>query len=119
MGQVYGSARCYGPLAPYHWAVAQRTHKTRFREGLTAAQRQAPAELVQRVREVLELLRPSIQADGGDIRLVSVSAAGVVRVAFEGACLTCPSSDMTLKMGVEENLKRNIPEITRVEAVSE
>lgn len=99
--------------------MAQRTHKTRCRDGLGPEQQKAPAELVQRVREVLELLRPSIQADGGDIRLVSVSAAGVVRVAFEGACLTCPSSDMTLKMGVEENLKRNIPEITRVEAVSE
>ena len=70
-----------------------------------------------RVQQVLDLIRPSIQEDGGDIRLVSVSAAGLVRIRFLGACVKCPSSDMTLKTGVEANLQRNIPEITRVEAV--
>ncbi|MEE8167284.1 MAG: NifU family protein, partial [Candidatus Hydrothermarchaeales archaeon] len=61
-------------------------------------------------------IRPSLQADGGDIQLVDVTD-GVVKVKLTGACGTCPMSQMTLKMGVEAALKENIPEVKRVEAI--
>lgn len=67
-----------------------------------------------RVEKALEELRPSLQADGGDIELLGVHN-GVVRVKLKGACAGCPMSAMTLKMGVEEHLKKKIPEIARVE----
>ncbi len=69
-----------------------------------------------RVEEVLAKIRPSLQADGGDIQLVDVTD-GVVKVKLTGACGTCPMSQMTLKMGVEAALKENIPEVKRVEAI--
>lgn len=75
-------------------------------------------DLGDRVASVLELIRPSIQSDGGDIELVNVGADGVVQIRFHGACLGCPSSNMTLKFGIEENLKSNVPEITEVIAVA-
>ncbi len=70
-----------------------------------------------RVEQVLELLRPSIQADGGDVELVEITDDGVVRVRFQGACIGCPSSSMTLKAGIERNLRQYVPEVTLVEAV--
>lgn len=66
------------------------------------------------VAAVLELVRPSLQADGGDIELVDVSEDGVVTVRLQGACSGCPMSQMTLAHGVERVLKDRIPEITRV-----
>ncbi|MDP7008391.1 MAG: NifU family protein [Phycisphaerales bacterium] len=71
-----------------------------------------------RVLEVLELIRPSIQADGGDIELVEVSEDGVVSIRFLGACIGCPSSDMTLQQGIEKTLKEHIEAIKSVLAVS-
>ena len=70
-----------------------------------------------RVERVMELIRPSIQADGGDVDLVEVTDEGVVRVRFKGACIGCPSSSMTLKAGIERNLRQYVPEVTAVEAV--
>ncbi len=67
-----------------------------------------------RVAVVIDKLRPLIQADGGDIELVDVSDEGVVSVKLHGACVGCPSSAMTLKMGVERNLKEHVPEIKEV-----
>jgi Fe-S cluster biogenesis protein NfuA len=63
---------------------------------------------------VLETLRPSVQSDGGDIELIGVDAKGVVKVRFHGACIGCPSSEMTLTMGIERTLRHEIPEITSV-----
>lgn len=68
----------------------------------------------ERVEAVLNKIRPSLQADGGDVKLIEV-AGGIVKVALTGACGTCPMSQMTLKMGVERVLKEAIPEIKRVE----
>jgi len=68
----------------------------------------------ERVEAVLNKIRPSLQADGGDVKLIDV-AGGIVKVALTGACGTCPMSQMTLKMGVERVLKEAIPEIKRVE----
>ena len=72
------------------------------------------ADLPGRVAEVLELIRPSIQKDGGDIELIAVEDTGLVRIRFHGACLGCPSSTMTLKFGIEENLKQHVPGVTGV-----
>lgn len=77
----------------------------------------ARSDLHDRVVSVLELIRPSIQSDGGDIELVSIANSGVVQIRFLGACVGCPSSNMTLTVGIEENLKQNVPEVTAVIAV--
>lgn len=70
----------------------------------------------EKVEEVIDLIRPALQADGGDIELVDVRD-GVVKVRLKGACGCCPMSLMTLKFGVEEVLRENIPGVKRVEAV--
>jgi Fe-S cluster biogenesis protein NfuA len=68
----------------------------------------------ERVQEVLELVRPALQADGGDVELVEVSDDGVVSVRLKGACGSCPMATMTLKMGIERTLKQRIPEVKEV-----
>ncbi|MDP6044575.1 MAG: NifU family protein [Phycisphaerae bacterium] len=77
-----------------------------------------PAGLDARVQEVIETIRPLLQADGGDIELVSIDAdEGKVFVRLQGACKGCPGAAMTLKMGVERHLKEKVPEVTEVIAV--
>jgi Fe-S cluster biogenesis protein NfuA len=68
----------------------------------------------ERVQNVINLIRPAVQADGGDIELVDVTEAGVVQIRFHGACHGCPSSTMTLHMGIERNLRERVPEVTQV-----
>lgn len=70
-----------------------------------------------RVQEVLDQIRPALQADGGDVELVEVTDEGVVKVALQGACRGCPMSQLTLSNGVERVLKEQIPEVVRVEPV--
>ncbi len=70
----------------------------------------------EKVSKVLDAIRPGLQMDGGDIELVSV-AEGIVKVRLTGTCSGCPMSMMTLQMGVERAIKREIPDILRVEAV--
>jgi Fe-S cluster biogenesis protein NfuA len=67
-----------------------------------------------KVSEVLDMIRPSLQADGGDVRLVDVSEDGEVTVELQGACKGCPMSQMTLANGVERILKDKVPGVTRV-----
>ncbi len=74
-------------------------------------------DLVNRVKDTLQIIRPYLQADGGDVELVQVTKDGIVEVKLTGACGTCPMSQMTLRAGIERALMRNIPEIRRVEAV--
>ncbi len=78
----------------------------------------ATPPLKDRVAQILELIRPAVQADGGDLELVDVTAAGVVQIRLHGACVGCPSSQVTLQMGIERNLKQYIPEIKAVQAVA-
>lgn len=66
------------------------------------------------VRKAIEDVRPSLQADGGDIELVSVEDDGTVKVRLTGACGSCPMSTFTLKQGVEAYLKKMIPEVKEV-----
>lgn len=70
--------------------------------------------VTDRVAKVISLLRPMVQSDGGDIELLEVRADGEVLVRLHGACIGCPSAAMTLSMGIERNLKEQIPEVTRV-----
>ena len=70
----------------------------------------------ENVEKALQKIRPALQADGGDIELVDVSE-GVVKVRLKGACGFCPMSLMTLKGGIEAEMKRVIPEVKAVEAV--
>jgi Fe-S cluster biogenesis protein NfuA len=72
----------------------------------------------ENVEAVLNKIRPSLQADGGDVELVDVKA-GKVRVKLTGACGGCPMSQMTLKMGIERLLKSELPEVKEVVAVTE
>ncbi|MDY7109300.1 MAG: NifU family protein [Planctomycetota bacterium] len=72
----------------------------------------------ERVERILDLIRPAIQSDGGDVELVDVSEDGVVLVRFQGACVGCPSSSITLQVGIERQLREHVPEVTRVRAVS-
>lgn len=71
-------------------------------------------QLRERVARVLGLIRPAIQSDGGDVELVGVTDEGVVHIRFHGACVGCPSSNMTLQHGIEKNLKDRVPEVTAV-----
>jgi Fe-S cluster biogenesis protein NfuA len=76
------------------------------------------SNLHEKVQNVLNLIRPAVQADGGDVELVGVSDDGVVSIRFHGACHGCPSSTMTLQMGIERNLCEKIPEVKRVVPVT-
>lgn len=73
--------------------------------------------LKEKIEDALNKVRPSLQADGGDVEFVDVDENGVVRLRLTGACGGCPMSQMTLKMGIEKILKQNVPEIERVESV--
>jgi Fe-S cluster biogenesis protein NfuA len=74
--------------------------------------------LKERVARVLNLIRPAVQSDGGDLELVDVTADGVVQIRLHGACVGCPSSALTLQVGIERNLKAHVPEVRSVQAVS-
>ena len=71
----------------------------------------------EKVEATLGKIRPSLQADGGDVELVEVTPDGVVKVKLTGACGGCPMSQMTLKMGIERTLKQDVPEVKEVVGV--
>ena len=73
-------------------------------------------EIHEKIKNVLEQLRPYLQADGGDVELVDVEN-NIVKVRLKGACAGCPMSQMTLKQGIERYIKKLIPEIISVESV--
>lgn len=73
--------------------------------------------LKNRVEKAIQDVRPSLQADGGDIELVGVSSGGEVSVKLKGACAGCPMSQMTLTHGVEKYLKKVVPEVSGVKSV--
>ena len=70
--------------------------------------------LKERVEAALEKIKPALQADGGDVELVDVTSDGIVKVKLKGACLGCPMSQMTLKMGIGRTLKKEVPEVKDV-----
>jgi len=76
-----------------------------------------PEDLKARVQEVLDKVRPGLQADGGDCELVDVLEDGTVQVRLTGACKGCPMSQMTLQMGIEATLKQHLEGVTQVVGV--
>ncbi len=72
--------------------------------------------MFEEVKKALEEIRPLLQADGGDVKLVEVDD-GVVKLKLIGACSGCAMAKMTLKMGIEKKLKEKVPQIKRVEEV--
>jgi Fe-S cluster biogenesis protein NfuA len=78
----------------------------------------AHGELERKVKNVLDQIRPYLQADGGDIRFVGLTDDNILNVELMGACGSCPYSIITLKNGVESAIKRAIPDIKSVEAVN-
>jgi len=74
--------------------------------------------VTERIEQSLDRVRPSLQADGGDIRCVRIREDGVLEIQWLGTCLICPMSVMTLRAGVERIVMQDVPEVRRVEAVS-
>jgi len=70
-----------------------------------------------RVAELVEEVRPALQQDGGDVELIEVLDNGIVNVRLQGACVGCPMSTLTLKMGIEHHIKKSVPEVVSVESV--
>lgn len=75
-------------------------------------------ELIKKVHNVINQIRPYLQADGGNIQFVELTEDNVVNVELQGACASCPMSIMTLKQGVEQAMIKAIPEIKSVEAIN-
>jgi Fe-S cluster biogenesis protein NfuA len=75
------------------------------------------ATVEERIRRILELIRPAIQADGGDVEYLGLTHDGVVQIRLHGACVGCPSSAVTLQMGIERNLREHVPEVRGVAAL--
>lgn len=78
---------------------------------------ESQSELEPQVTAVLERIRPAVQSDGGDLELVGIRSDGTVLIKLLGACVGCPSSSMTLQMGIERNLMEKVPGVTGVEQV--
>ncbi len=75
-------------------------------------------ELLERVEQALESIRPYLITDGGDVRLVEITDDMIVKLELLGACGSCPMSAMTLKAGVEESIRKAVPEIKSVYAIN-
>lgn len=75
-------------------------------------------DLFGRVEKALDNIRPYLEADGGDVKVLDITEDYVVQLELLGACGSCPMSEMTLKAGVEEAIKKAVPEIIKVEAVN-
>jgi len=75
-------------------------------------------ELIEKVKVVIDQIRPYLEADGGNIKFIEVTDDKIVKVELQGACRSCPMSLMTLKNGVETAVKKAVPEIVSVEAIN-
>jgi len=75
--------------------------------------------MIEKITSALEQIRPYLKTDGGDIELLEVTPENVVKVKLLGACSSCSMSEMTMKAGVEEAIKKVAPEVVRVESISE
>ena len=73
----------------------------------------------EKVEAALQKVRPMLQADGGDVELVEITADGIVKVRLKGACVGCPMRQMTLTHGITRFIKKNVPEIKDVQAVED
>lgn len=80
----------------------------------TTSEEVTKKRLMARVAAALNLVRPALQSDGGDVELLDIDGDGVVHIRLLGACVGCPSSDMTLALGIERTVKEQVPEITGI-----
>jgi Fe-S cluster biogenesis protein NfuA len=74
--------------------------------------------LQQKVEDALNTIRPYLEADGGNVEIVEITADNIVKLQLQGACKTCNMSHMTMRSGIEETIKKSVPEIRGVEAVN-
>ena len=72
----------------------------------------------KKIEEALDTIRPYLLADGGDVELLEITSDNIVRVELKGACQSCSMSNMTMKAGIEETIKRAVPLVKSVEAVN-
>jgi Fe-S cluster biogenesis protein NfuA len=70
--------------------------------------------MIEEVKKVLDMIRPALQADGGDVEFVELTGDGIVKVRLVGACGHCPMSTVTLKNGIEKTLKEKVPGVKEV-----
>ena len=76
-------------------------------------------ELITKIKDAIETVRPMLQQDGGDVKFVDFDEkSGIVKVEFQGHCVGCPMAQMTLKQGIEVNLKKEVPEVKEVVLVT-
>jgi Fe-S cluster biogenesis protein NfuA len=75
-------------------------------------------ELTQKIESSLDSIRPYLKADGGDVKVKEITSDNVVRLEFVGACGNCSMSSMTFKAGVEAAIKRDVPDIKRIEVIN-
>lgn len=75
-------------------------------------------DLKERVDNALDTIRPYLKTDGGDVKILDVTDQGVVTLELIGSCGSCPMSAMTLKAGIEESIRKAVPEITEVQAIN-
>lgn len=75
-------------------------------------------DMIERVDNALDTIRPYLKTDGGDVKVLDVTEEGVVKLELMGSCGSCPMSAMTLKAGIEESIRKAVPEITEVQAIN-
>ena len=75
--------------------------------------------LLNRVNKGLESIRPFLATDGGDLKLIKITSENIVFIEFQGACRTCNVNQMTLKLGIEESVKKYAPEIVSVQTIDQ
>ena len=85
---------------------------------MTVAAQLKSEELIQRIESSLDNIRPYLEADGGNVRILEITKDFVVKLEFLGNCGNCPMSTMTFKAGVEEAIKKSVPEIRSIEVVN-
>ncbi|MEO1653220.1 MAG: NifU family protein [Bacteroidota bacterium] len=76
------------------------------------------SDLHNKVEAALDTIRPYLKADGGDVKIVDISKEGILKLELLGSCESCPMSAMTMKAGIEESVRKAVPEISVVEAVN-
>lgn len=75
-------------------------------------------ELLERVEKAIDTVRPYLEADGGNVKIVEITSDFIVKLELTGTCSSCSMSSMTMKAGIEEAVKRAVPEIVAVEAIN-
>lgn len=84
---------------------------------MTEPKTETTTSLHDKVQHVINRIRPAVQSDGGDVELVEITKNNIARIRLHGACVSCPSSTVTLRDGIERNIREKVPEILGVERI--